>query len=143
VNNNPIFTEELGGPQARECAIARVQFVRTFNGTPIEDGDRKDHEISYLNESLRECLKHFSQGQSEEVKIDQLDDPRLVDYMTASHPRWYQLVEMHGNPLGTIKLVNEKHNIATSSARVTLISEVEPTMGKTLEKKLLLKMTVA
>ena len=49
---------------------------------------------------------------------------------------------MHGNPLGTIKLVNEKHNIATSSARVQLISEAEPTMGKTLTKKLLLSMTV-
>lgn len=63
--------------------------------------------------------------------------------MIERHPRWYQLAELHGNPLGTVKLVNEKHNIATSTARVTLISEVEPTMGKTLEKKLLLKMTVA
>jgi len=42
--------------------------------------------------------------------------------MTEQHPRWYELVEIHGNPLGTIKLVNEKHNIATSSAKVELIS---------------------
>ena len=56
VLNNPIFTEEIGGPKARECAIARVQYVRTFNGTPIEDAHRKDHEIGYLNESLRQCL---------------------------------------------------------------------------------------
>jgi len=52
-------------------------------------------------------------------------------------------VEIHGNPLGTVKLVNEKHNIAENSAKVKLISEVPETMGKTLEKKLLLKMTVS
>ena len=62
--------------------------------------------------------------------------------MGQRHPRWYELVETHGNPLGTIKLLNEKHNIATSTARVQLISEVEPTVGKTLTKKLLLSMTV-
>ena len=56
VLNNPIFTEEIGGEKARECAIARVQFVRTFNGAPIEDIHRKDHEVGYLNESLRQCL---------------------------------------------------------------------------------------
>ena len=67
VMNNPIFTEELGGPKARECAIARVQFVRTFNGTPIEDIDRKWHEVGYLNEALRECLQHHQANQSEEV----------------------------------------------------------------------------
>ena len=120
VLGNPIFNEEIGGPKARECAIARVQYVRTFNGTPIEDNHRKDHEIGYLNESLRECLKHYQQlaGIVEEVKIEELDDPRLSDFMLNFHPRWYQLAEVHGNPLGTIKLQNEKHNIATSSARV-------------------------
>lgn len=49
---------------------------------------------------------------------------------------------MWGSPLGTVKLVNEKHNIASTTARVQLISEVEPTVGKTLTKKLLLTMTV-
>lgn len=114
--NNPIFTEELGGLRARECAIARVQFVRTFNGTPIEDNDRKDHEIGYLNEALRLCLLHCQKraGGKAEIQIEQLGDPRLVEYMYMFHPRWYQLVEIHGSPLGTIKLVNEKHNIATN-----------------------------
>lgn len=56
VRNNPIFTEEMGGPRARECAIARCEFLRTFNGTPVEDSDRKDNEVGYLNESLRACL---------------------------------------------------------------------------------------
>lgn len=142
VNGNPIFNEEIGGPRARECAIARVQHVRTFNGTPIEDYGRKDHEVSYCNEALRECLLHYDTA-TEEIKIEKLEDPRLSEFMNQRHPRWYALVEMHGNPLGTIKLKNEKHNIATSSARVQLISEVDATMGKTLEKKLLLKMTVA
>ena len=53
VLNNPIFTEELGGQRARENAISRVQHVRTFNGTPIEDAERKDNEVSYLNDALR------------------------------------------------------------------------------------------
>lgn len=56
---NPIFAEELGGPRAREIAIARVQFLRTFNGTPIEDVDRKDTETFYLNDSLRQCLQFY------------------------------------------------------------------------------------
>ena len=59
VLNNPIFTEELGGPRARENAISRVQFVRTFNGTPIEDSERKDNEVGYLNDALRNCLKYY------------------------------------------------------------------------------------
>ena len=41
-----------------------------------------------------------------------------------------------------MKLVNEKHNIASTTARVELISEVAATAGKTLTKKLLLTMTV-
>jgi len=118
--NNPIFTEELGGPKARECAIARVQFVRTFNGAPIEDIDRKDNETVYVNDCLRKCLLFYKTqaAPSEEVAdFTELDDPRLIAFMKP-HPRWYELVELYGNPLGTIKLVNEKHNIATSSAKV-------------------------
>ena len=76
------------------------------------------------------------------MSFESLDDPRLIDFMQNAHPRWYQLVELHGNPLGTVKLQPDKHTIATQSARVQLISEVEPTVGKTLTKKLLLTMTV-
>jgi hypothetical protein len=51
--------------------------VRTFNGTPIEDLDRKDHEIGYINQALKLCLQSYQADQTEEVRIEQLDDPRL------------------------------------------------------------------
>ena len=61
VLNNPIFNVELGGARARECAIARVEYVRTFNGTPIEDAQRKDHETVYVNDCLRKCLLFYQE----------------------------------------------------------------------------------
>lgn len=57
-------------------------------------------------------------GATEELKFEELEDPRLQAYMHEHHPRWYQLVEIWGSPLGTVKLVNEKHNIASTTARI-------------------------
>lgn len=74
----------MGGPRAREVAIARIQFIRTFNGAPIEDVDRKDNETVYLNDSLRQCLLHYQAlavAGSEEIKLEELEDPRLMTYM--------------------------------------------------------------
>ena len=63
--------------------------------------------------------------------------------MQKNHPRFFALVEKFGSPLETVSIQKEGTNISNSTAKVTLISEVPATQGKTLEKKLLLSMTVA
>lgn len=63
--------------------------------------------------------------------------------MSVNHPRWYELVNKYGNPFEMINLKQEKSNITSSSAKITFISEGSATKGKTLNKKILLTMTVA
>ena len=63
--------------------------------------------------------------------------------MNKDHPRFYQLCELYGSPVGTVKAQEQKTNLDANSAKVQLISDVEGTRGKTLNKKLLLSMTVA
>lgn len=63
--------------------------------------------------------------------------------MNSKHPRWFQLVEKFGSPLETVSNSKEGTNISNSSAKVDLISEVPASLGKKLNKKLLMTMTVA
>ena len=63
-------------------------------------------------------------------------------HMMEIHPRWYELAEEHGNPTDTASLKQENSNIASTSAKLKLVSECSSTSGKTLEKKLLTSMTV-
>jgi hypothetical protein len=51
-------------------------------------------------------------------------------------------VEKHGNPLDRISLASEISNIASTSAKVRLVSMTSSTNGKVIEKKLLVTMTV-
>ena len=62
--------------------------------------------------------------------------------MFEKHPRFYELAEKFGSPLDMVKMTDTTSNISSTSAKVTLISEVESTKGKTLDKKLHLSMTV-
>lgn len=52
------------------------------------------------------------------------------------------MVEIYGNPLDTVNLKQEGTNIASTSAKIKLVSKTSATEGKVLEKKLLLSMTV-
>jgi len=63
-----------------------------------------------------------------------------MKHMTESHPRFYELVETYGSPLDIVSLKKEGTNIASTSAKIKLIGVTAG--GKTLEKKLLLSMTV-
>jgi hypothetical protein len=105
---NPVFKEELGGPRAREIAIARVEFVYIFNGTTIEHSERKDHEIYYMNDAYRQFLQvmedQSKKDGTELVPVTGLEDDRLGQFMLQNHPRWYELVEKHGNPINVIRL---------------------------------------
>ena len=50
---------------------------------------------------------------------------------------------MYGSPLDIVKANEAKANLESNSAKVALVSEVPASQGKTLNKKLLLSMTVA
>lgn len=91
---------------------------------------------------MKDSFKEFLQS-TKQVSISDLQDPQLFDYMQKNHPRFFALVEKFGSPLETVSIQKEGTNISNSTAKVTLISEVPATQGKTLEKKLLLSMTVA
>lgn len=51
------MSKELGSERAREIAIARVQFVWTFNGSTLEETVRRDYEIFYMKDAYRLFLE--------------------------------------------------------------------------------------
>ncbi len=129
---NPIL--EVAGQMARNTVIARMQFVKNLNGSEVETGDRRDAELHYLKRSYEEYL----QGNGLTSKVE-LTDESLMKHMNENHPRWYELVEIYGSPLEIgVTLKKEGTNIASTSAKIKLVNS----SGKTLEKKLLLSMTV-
>ena len=93
----------------------------------------------YTKRAYEEFIRHHNLEQ----KVEDLQDERLTNYMLEYHPRWYELVETYGSPLEMVNLKKEPTNIAATSAKVKLISKIPATTGKTLEKKLLLSMTVS
>ncbi len=56
-----------------------------------------------------------------EIKLE-LEDENLMRHMMESHPRWYELVEIHGNPIDMVSLKRDGKNIASASAKIKLIS---------------------
>ena len=92
---------------------------------------------------MKLTFKQFLQTLNESDKITELEDQRLGAFVIKDHPRFYQLCELYGSPVGTVKAQEQKTNLDANSAKVQLISDVEGTRGKTLNKKLLLSMTVA
>jgi hypothetical protein len=43
--------------KARNPVIARVEFLKSLNGTEIKDQDRKDAELQYLREAYIEFMR--------------------------------------------------------------------------------------
>lgn len=134
-HGNPVY--ESAGQLARQTTTARIQFLRNLNGSAIEEGERKDAEIIYM----RKAYEDYIRENKIETKLE-LNDENLLKHMNENHPRWYELVEIHGNPIDTVSLKQEGKNISSSSAKIRLISQITQTHGKILEKKLLLSMTV-
>ena len=83
-------------------------------------------------------------GGQEAAKVDKIDDPRLADFMNKHHPRWYELIEIHGSPIELVnsQKLSHQENIKSSSVNVVLISKFSGSEGKTFKKKLLPSMTV-
>jgi hypothetical protein len=129
---NPVL--EKAGQDGRNTVIARIQYLKNVNGSEVEAGERRDAELHYLKRSYEEYL----QANGFTTKVE-LSDEVLMKHMNETHPRWYELVEVYGSPLVLgVTLKKEGTNIASTSAKLKLVGED----GKTLEKKLLLSMTV-
>lgn len=111
--------------------------MKNINGSSIEEGERKDAEIIYMKKAYEEYIR----ANKIETKIE-LDNEDLMKYMTENHGRWYELVEIYGNPMEMVSLKVQGVNIASSSAKIKLISCCSKSNGKTLDKKLLMSMTV-
>ena len=106
--------------------------MKNVNGSEIESGERRDAELHYLKKTYEDYIQMNKLTQRVE-----LTDETLMTYMNQYHPRWYELVEIYGSPLEIVSLKKEGTNIASTSAKLKLVG-----VGKILEKKLLLTMTV-
>lgn len=73
---------------------------------------------------------------------ESLYDPLMLEYLSGNHPRFFEIVETYGSPIGLVSLKSQKNNIEKVAAQIELVSSVEKTQGKVLKKKLLLTMTV-
>lgn len=125
---NPLM--ERAGLAARPTVVARVQYLRSLNGSEVEFGERKDAELHYLKRTYEEYVQNVG-------KAVPLEDEDMVRHMNEHHPRWYELAETYGSPMDLVSLKKEGTNIASTSAKIKLVGN-----GKTFEKKLLLSMTV-
>ncbi|CDW74583.1 UNKNOWN [Stylonychia lemnae] len=134
-SGNPIY--EQAGTLSRQQVTARLQFLKNLNGSAIEEGERKDAEIIYMKKSYEDYIRE----NKIEVKLE-LNDENLMKHMMENQPRWYELVEIYGNPIDMVSLKQDAKNIASTSAKIKLISQCTSTNGKTLEKKLITSMTV-
>jgi len=129
--------------RARQVAIARLEFLKKYNGTAIEAEERKDCDLFYLKVAYETYLKVILKVEKDaDRKVESLEDEGLVAYVTEFHPRFYQLVHMYGSPLHMVNVKKEATNIAATAAAMELISHLPATEGKVFNKKLLLTMTV-
>ena len=129
---NPVL--EKHGLISRNLLVARVQFLNNLNGSEVDTGERKNAEIFYL----KKCYEDYIREHKITHKLD-MADPQLQQFMLNTHPRWYELAEQYSFSPDMVSLKPEGTNIASTSAKVKLVSEQS---GKTLDKKLLLNMTV-
>jgi hypothetical protein len=78
--------------------VARLQFLKKYNGTKIEVWERKDFEIYYMKFAyetfLRQKQAKKPEGDQEQAlnvytKDDVFNDPEIISYMEEFHPRFF------------------------------------------------------
>lgn len=117
--------------------VARCKTLRNLNGGVYGDAERRDCELYYMKRVYREFLELKGIKSLESVQ-----DPELAAYAAANHPRFYELCGKFGSPADLVSVQKEGTTISTTTAKVKIESACEATMGKILNKKLLLSMTV-
>ena len=137
ISNNPLLTNCEGGEkEARAMIIARMKYISRYRGGDINKIEKKDCELFYMKKTYQEFIKNVG-------KVDELDSPKLIEYMSIYHPRWYELVEMFGNPIEELNSIKIKaKDIKSNSFKIVILSHLEASKGKKLKKKVLASMTV-
>ena len=80
IANNPILTMVKGGEtEARAIIIARIKYLEKYRGGDISKNERKDCELFYLKKSYLEFKELHG-------TVESLEDPKLVEFMTSTHP---------------------------------------------------------
>jgi predicted membrane-bound dolichyl-phosphate-mannose-protein mannosyltransferase len=70
--------------------VARLEFLKKFNGTQIEHYERKDYELFYLKIVYETYLKEVLQVKDEKDRnVNSVDDEGLKNYVNEHHPRFY------------------------------------------------------
>lgn len=118
-------------------AVGRIEFLKRYNGGEINEVERRDAELYYMKNSYQVFVDTFKINDKEM----NIDHPQLLEYMNQGHPRFFQLVQVYGSPIGQIR-ETKKANIKNESAALELISELVHNNGKVLKKKLMLQMQV-
>lgn len=89
-----------------------MESLRKYNGTKIEDHERKDFELFYLKIAYETYLKEILVVKDEkDRKVDSIEDPDMASYMAEYHPRFYEFVHKYGSPLDMVNLKSEGKNI--------------------------------
>ena len=86
--------------------------MKNLNGSSVEE-ERKDAELIYMKNAYEVYIRE----NKIEVKLE-LNDENLMKHMMENHPRWYELVEVHGNPIDMVSLKKDAKNIASTSAKI-------------------------
>jgi hypothetical protein len=78
-NGNPIMVEkDAEVKRAKSIAVSRLQFLKTYNGTKIEEYERKDFEIYYMKFAFETYLREILKVEKEEDrKVSDINDPDL------------------------------------------------------------------
>lgn len=142
IADNPLTSGE-NKDKARQQILARMKYLQYYNGSKVGEREKADCELYYI----KQCYKEFCDnngGIDKGGKVNSLEDPKLGEYMSKHHPRFYELVEKLGFNIETFNEQKEdaEVNIKSKLVQVKLISKVDQTQGKILKKKLLPTMTV-
>lgn len=98
---NPL-TRGMGQGEARQLLIARMGALRRLNGSEVSTKERADAEKSYLRRVAREWGRRrgSGDGQGEGANEVMLSEEECIHQLKLEHPRWWPLMEQHGESVG-------------------------------------------
>jgi hypothetical protein len=119
--SNPIVGSSHVLPP-RVLTVARVKNLTTVNGSVVRIKEREDAEKLYLKQVVIETLKQHA-----ELSPDLVKDLAKLSVEVTLHPRYHELLTVHGPPLLAASLIGGKDAANTlideliSTSRIILI----------------------
>ena len=120
---------QLGDKKCRLISIAKIKKLKVMNGSIVREIERKDYEIGYI----KECFDEYSKLPTPEP---------LEAYMKKFHPRWSELISMHGSP---VEMIRQKVDVMKGSMSINSLSfrfHTKTDLQKVVTKKIPLTLTV-